>query len=249
MVWFRVLCFANVSQSGRRFEEGIQFLEQFDAKFDGFTRLWQTAERADSSDVVDALVREALDASIRDRDRDWTFFWRRIYDFVKIRQLLAERGFIDGFWDVADKHPTELAQYLHRGVYPGGRPGHRGLGESLSSQAFFVCREAFRLKLITAPEARETCYFPNRHVLRFLESLFAPAPLSPDWVTFEKYQAISSRLHKDVEKHTNSQDFINAFDIPLFHLAILGGAIPGLACQGNVERVREVLGSYRLPGS
>jgi hypothetical protein len=240
-VWFRVLCLANVGQSGRRFEEGIQFLEQFDAKFDGFRRLWQTGANANSQDVVDALVREALEAAIRERDRDWTFFWRRLYDFVKIRQLLAERGFIEGFWDVAENHSTELAQYLHRGVYPGGRPGHRGLGESLSSQAFFVCREAFRLKLVTAPGARRACYFPNRHVLRFLEAHFAPVPV--DWLTFEKYQAISDRLHRDVNRFTSSQDFLDAFDIPLFHLAFEGAPIPDLAYQGNLERVRELLES------
>ena len=242
-IWFRVLCFANVGQSGRRFEEGIQFLEQFDTNFRGFDRLWEAVGTAISKDVFGALVREALDAVILDRDRDWTFFWRRLYDFVKIRELLTERGFIDGFWDVAEHHPTELVQYLHRGVYPGGRAGHRGLGESLSSQAFFVCREAFRLGLITAPEARQNCYFPNRHLLRFLEAHFAP--VSADvWLTFEKYQGISYNLHKDVERFTESGDFMNAFDIPLFYLAGgggVGGGYPELACQGNPERVRELL--------
>ncbi len=240
---FRVLCLANISQSGRRFSEGIQFLRRFDEEFQGFERIWQFAERADSQDVVDAIIRDVLSAAARDRSLpDHTFYWRHLYDFVKIRQLLTERQFIEGFWEVAERHSTELPRYLHTGVIPGDRLPHRGLGESLSSQAFFICREAFRLGLVTNPQARSCCYYPNRHMRRLVDDLFGPH--YTEWANFEHHETLSDRLHRDVTKFTKSKDFGDAFDIPLMHLAMEETSfhvVPGLATRDNPGSVQDVL--------
>src|SRR5262249_27302297 len=145
-IWFRVLCLANISQSGRRYEEGLQFLKRFDEDFNGFRRLWEAGGNGGQQNVVDGLIRQVLDVQVQDRAvPEQTFFWRRLYDFVRIRELLQDRQFLEGFWDTAAEHPEYLAGYLHWGRVPGGRFQHRGLGESLSSQAFFICRECLRL--------------------------------------------------------------------------------------------------------
>jgi hypothetical protein len=244
-VWFRLLCLANVAQSGRRYEEGVKFLVKFDSEFDGFERLWHAPDDGGPCDVVDDLFRRAVDAYIEDRSAaEQTVFWRRLYDFAKIRTLLRERQFLEGFWDTADTHPAFLAGYLWRGQVPGGRFEHRGLGESLSSQAFFLCRECYRLGLIQGDEVRENCYAPNRHLIRFVRSAYGPD--FGEWLGFKDYEELSHQLHAAVFKHTGTRDFDDAFDLPLFHLALQdepARLVTGLVLRDDVEGVRRFLNS------
>ena len=244
-VWFRLLCLANVAQSGRRYEEGVKFLLKFDHEFGGFDRLWLAPVGIEAGDVVGDLIRGAVDSYIKDRSAvEQASFWRRLYDFVKIRTLLRERQFLDGFWDTADEHPEFLAKYLWRGQVPGDRFGHRGLGESLSSQAFFLCRECYRLRIIRGDGARENCYAPNRHLTRFVRQVYGPD--AGEWPGFEDYEGLSHQLHVDVTKYTHTRDFDDAFDIPLFHLAIHDEPprlVTGLLMRDDVDGVRAFLNS------
>jgi hypothetical protein len=242
-VWFRVLCLANVAQSGRRYEEGIAFLRKFDVEFGGFDRLWGAPDDGAPGDVVGGLIRRAVATYINDRSKaEQASFWRRIYDFVKIRTLLRERQFLGGFWDTADEQPEFLARYLSRGHAPGLRFEHRGLGESLSSQAFFLCRECHRLGIIHGDRARENCYAPNRHLIRFIAR--ACGPEVGEWPDFDKYETLSHELHRDVCNHTGSRDFEDHFDLPLFHLALQDEPtrlVPGLLMRDDIEGIRRFL--------
>jgi hypothetical protein len=242
-VWFRLLCLANIGQSGRRYEEGLEFLKKFDREFDGFERLWLAPEDGRTSDTVGDLIRKAVNAYIKQRQSaEQVSYWRRLYDFVKIRTLVRERDFLKGFWDAAEEHPAFLAQYLTRGQVPAGRFSHRGLGESLSSQAFFLCRECYCLQIIRGDAARENCYVPNRHLIRFVRDAFGPD--RGDWPEFEDYEAMSHQLHQDVSRHTRTRDFDDAFDIPLLHLALsdrTASLVPGLVLRSNVEGVHKFL--------
>jgi hypothetical protein len=243
-IWFRVLCLANVGQSGRRFEDGVRFLESLDRVFDGFGKLWHTPDEGGPGDAVGDLIRRSIDAHVEDRSsNEQAVYWRRLYDFVKIRTLLRDHQFLPGFWDTVDDHPDDLALYLHHGRVPGIRFQHRGLGESLSSQAFFLCRECYRLKIIGGNKARENCYAPNRHLVRFIRR--AQGPDLGEWPDFDKYQTLSHLLHHDVTRHAGEGDFHDAFDLPLFHLALQDNPhwlVPGLLLGDDVEGVRELLG-------
>ena len=66
-LWFRVLCLANIGQSGRRYAEGVRFLETFNREFDGFERLWKAPDDAVPGDTVGELIRQAIASYIRDR--------------------------------------------------------------------------------------------------------------------------------------------------------------------------------------
>ena len=203
-MWFRLLCLSNVAQSGRRYEEGVKFLLKFDREFDGFKRLWLAPVDDGPGDAVGDLIRKAVDSYIKDRSAvEQASFWRRLYDFVKIRTPVRERQFLEGFWDTADEHPEFLAKYLSRGQVPGGRFEHRGLGESLSSQAFFLCRECYRLRIIEGDGRGENCYAPNRHLTRFFRQAYGPD--LGEWPGFEDYEAAeppTSRGCDQVHAHT-----------------------------------------------
>jgi len=222
-LFYRLLCLATVQQVYHRDNAGLRFLVETPVS-QMLDTIWETGGDWQTLKDELALYHRHPGQAVAGY-KDYTEYWRRVFDFIKIRFLVNNQHLLLGFLVTGRNAPGETVRYLYRGT--GGLPAlpeahdviHQGLGQTLKSQAFFVCRELQRAGVFPTLRLAPLCYTPGSQVRRAAYALGFLDTLPGDSPCIEEYEEVSERLFGIFDSALGDGTCNNDYDIPLLHLA------------------------------